>query len=134
MTPRTIVASVPLLLAVAFTACGDDADEQPGIANPASEYCVEQGGEVEIVDEAGGEVGYCNLPDGTRIEEWEFFRSSTGTGTVGIANPASEYCVEQGGEVDIVDEAGGQVGYCNLPDGTRIEEWEFFRSSTETGS
>ena len=30
-------------------------NEQPGIANPASEYCVEQGGEVEIVDEAGGD-------------------------------------------------------------------------------
>ena len=47
----------------------------PAIANPASEFCVEQGGTVEIVDEAGGEVGYCNLPDGTRVDEWEYFRS-----------------------------------------------------------
>lgn len=49
-----------------------------------------------------------------------------------LANPASVYCVEQGGRVDIVDEAGGQVGYCELPDGRRIEEWEFFRSETTT--
>jgi putative hemolysin len=48
------------------------------VANPASEYCVAQGGQVEIVDEAGGQVGYCNLPDGTRIEEWEFFNQSNG--------------------------------------------------------
>ena len=47
-----------------------------------------------------------------------------------IANPASVFCEEQGGTVEIVDETGGQVGYCNLPDGRRIEEWEFFRSST----
>jgi putative hemolysin len=47
-----------------------------------------------------------------------------------LANPASEYCVEQGGQVDIVDEAGGQVGYCELPDGRRIEEWEYYRSQT----
>ena len=54
-----------------------------------------------------------------------------GTAT-GLANPASEYCVAQGGRVDIVDEAGGQVGYCELPDGRRIEEWEFFRSEAPT--
>ncbi|MFM8999555.1 MAG: DUF333 domain-containing protein [Actinomycetota bacterium] len=45
-----------------------------------------------------------------------------------IANPASVFCEEQGGTLEIVDEAGGQVGYCNLPDGTRIEEWEYYRS------
>ena len=45
-----------------------------------------------------------------------------------IANPASEFCVEQGGTLDIVDEADGQVGYCTLPDGTRVEEWEYYRS------
>ncbi len=54
------------------------------------------------------------------------------TGASEIANPASEYCVAQGGTVEIVDESGGQVGYCNLPDGSRVEEWEFFRSSTTT--
>lgn len=49
-----------------------------------------------------------------------------------MANPASVYCVEQGGQVDIVDEGGGQVGYCELPDGRRIEEWEYYRSQTST--
>ena len=76
-----LVAVVPFGL---VAACDDDSKPSgttggSEIANPASEYCVSQGGTVEIVDEAAGQVGYCNLPDGTRVEEWEYFRSSTGT-------------------------------------------------------
>lgn len=52
--------------------------EAPQIANPASQYCIDQGGTLEIVDEQGGQVGYCNLPDGTRVEEWEFYQSGNG--------------------------------------------------------
>jgi putative hemolysin len=76
-----------LTLAAAFTllGCGSDSETPDtttvGLANPASVYCVEQGGTVEIVSEADGEVGYCNLPDGTRIEEWEYFRSQNPTTT-----------------------------------------------------
>ena len=69
-----VIGAVSVLLA----ACGDDsepADTTAQIANPASEYCVAQGGTVELVDEAGGQVGYCDLPDGRRIEEWEFYNS-----------------------------------------------------------
>ena len=51
--------------------------------------------------------------------------------TAQIANPASQHCIDQGGTLDIVDEAAGQVGYCVLPDGTRVEEWEFFRSAND---
>ena len=66
-------------------------------------------------------------------DESEPFATTTAVTTTPagqIANPASVFCVEQGGTVDIVDEAGGQVGYCNLPDGTRVEEWEYFRSQS----
>jgi putative hemolysin len=76
--------SAAMLLVVG---CGSDEGDDtppPGIANPASEFCVEQGGEVEIVTEDDGEVGYCALPDGTRVDEWEYFRanapSTTATG------------------------------------------------------
>lgn len=48
-------------------------------------------------------------------------------GAVGMPNPASAYCIAQGGKLNIVDEAGGQVGYCTLPSGERVEEWELFR-------
>jgi uncharacterized protein len=53
------------------------------------------------------------------------------TTPAGLANPASELCVERGGTVEIVDEDDGQVGYCVFPDGTRIEEWEYYRSQVD---
>jgi uncharacterized protein len=70
-----------------LAACGSDAEPgdtttpAAGLANPASVFCIDQGGTVEIVDEEDGQVGYCNLPDGTRIEEWEYFRSQSPTAT-----------------------------------------------------
>lgn len=75
-----------VLVAAALAACGSD-ELPPGptdgvdLANPASVFCVEQGGTVEIVDEADGQVGYCNLPDGRRVEEWEYFRSENPSAT-----------------------------------------------------
>lgn len=46
-----------------------------------------------------------------------------------IANPASVYCIQQGGRVEIATSKKGQIGICALPDGRRIEEWTFFRAS-----
>jgi len=36
---------------------------------------IEQGGKLEIVRTEKGDVGWCVLPDGRRIEEWQFFRA-----------------------------------------------------------
>ncbi len=45
-----------------------------------------------------------------------------------MANPASVYCVEKGGRVEIVkDAAGNQSGMCHLPGGEVIEEWALYR-------
>ncbi|MFN2290158.1 MAG: DUF333 domain-containing protein [Anaerolineae bacterium] len=46
----------------------------PGIPNPASQFCVDQGYESEIRDEAGGQVGYCLFPGGSECEEWAYYR------------------------------------------------------------
>lgn len=51
---------------------------QVGLANPASEYCISQGGTLEIVRDAAGDRGMCHLPDGTVIEEWALFRRDNG--------------------------------------------------------
>jgi len=48
--------------------------------------------------------------------------------TTQLANPASVYCVEQKGVLDIIDTETGQVGYCELPDGRICEEWALFNS------
>ena len=46
---------------------------------------------------------------------------------VGLPNPASQHCVEQGYKLEIRDETDGQVGYCIFPDGSECEEWAFYR-------
>jgi uncharacterized protein len=46
---------------------------------------------------------------------------------VQIANPASVNCEKKGGKLEIVDEEAGQKGICTLPDGTKCEEWAYFR-------
>ncbi|MEN9505401.1 MAG: hypothetical protein RI958_1327 [Actinomycetota bacterium] len=87
MVRRSLLAAVPFLVVLA--GCSDDVEpstttpdtteDTVQIANPASQYCIDQGGTLEIVTEEGGEVGYCNLPDGTRVDEWEYYRSQTGS-------------------------------------------------------
>lgn len=46
---------------------------------------------------------------------------------VGMANPASVFCVQQGGKLRMVKTERGEHGICVLPDGREIEEWAFFR-------
>ena len=46
-----------------------------------------------------------------------------------MANPASQYRVEQGGQLEIRNEANGQAGYCKLSNGQVIKEWTFFRAN-----
>lgn len=46
-----------------------------------------------------------------------------------IANPASVYCKEQGGKLEIKNNPdGSQYGVCILLNGQSCEEWSFFRS------
>jgi len=69
-----------LVLSAAFlTACEKKPTETTPaaqIANPASVYCAGRGGQLEIVNEVAGQVGYCVLPDGRRVEEWTLFRAA----------------------------------------------------------
>ena len=72
----------PLILSLAaattLAACSaSEKQESPnvGVANPASEFCVKQGGKSEIKkDKDGNEYGVCHLPGGKVVEEWEYFR------------------------------------------------------------
>lgn len=50
------------------------------------------------------------------------------TPSVGLANPASTYCIEQGGTLDIrTSDDGGQTGYCVFENGNECEEWAYYR-------
>ena len=45
----------------------------------------------------------------------------------GLANPASVFCTSSGGTLQIEDSPAGQQGICTLPDGSKMEEWAYFR-------
>ncbi|ENM5735032.1 DUF333 domain-containing protein [Vibrio mimicus] len=49
-----------------------------------------------------------------------------------MANPASVYCVEQGGELEMVTEDAQRVTYCVTKQGEKIEQWEYFRQNHDT--
>ena len=51
-----------------------------------------------------------------------------------VANPASVYCEEQGGTVEIrTDDTGEQLGVCVFDDGSECEEWALYRGECEPG-
>ena len=101
---RALVAGGIAVLALGTLAgCSSSSDEpapagSAGIANPASEFCVSKGGTVEIVTDAGGEQGFCNLPDGTRVDEWEYYRTNGGP-SAAPSNPSNPDG-DQGGDSD----------------------------------
>ena len=49
-----------------------------------------------------------------------------------IANPASTYCIENGGTLKILETEGGQYGVCTI-NGTDCEEWAHFRGECPSG-
>ena len=49
-----------------------------GMSNPASEFCINSGGKLEIRKGPGGEYGVCRLSDGHEIEEWAYYRANRG--------------------------------------------------------
>jgi putative hemolysin len=62
--------------------------------------------------------------------------SSEQTGTEnesGLANPASVYCEEQGGEISIKTFESGQRGFCLFDDGSQCDEWDFFQGNCAKG-
>lgn len=44
-----------------------------------------------------------------------------------MKNPATAYCVEQGGKSEVLQTAQGQQGYCTLPSGEKIDEWTLYQ-------
>ncbi|HRU93889.1 MAG TPA: DUF333 domain-containing protein [Anaerolineae bacterium] len=142
MKQRVAVVGMVLLMALAISACGSKQNESanPGMPNPASVYCEEHGGKVDIrTAEDGGQTGICVFEDHSECEEWAFYRSECQPGEQaepgsGIANPASVYCEEHGGKVDIrTAEDGGQTGICVFEDHSECEEWAFYRGECQHG-
>lgn len=73
-----ILIIIVLILAIAcffiFSKRSFSVKESTTIANPASSYCINNGGELEIrTDVNGGQYGVCKK-NGLECEEWKFLR------------------------------------------------------------
>jgi putative hemolysin len=84
-----IVGTVLLVVLIGVVVCTvlfapvRSSETEPGgeasLPNPASVYCEEQGGSLEIRSTAdGGQYGVCIFPDGSECEEWAFYRGECG--------------------------------------------------------
>ena len=110
------------------------------MANPASVYCEQNGGKLEIRDETDGQVGYCMFTDGSECEEWAYMRGECKQGeakestAIGMPNPASVFCTDNGGTLEMrKDASGGEYGMCLFSDGSECEEWAYFRGECTPG-
>lgn len=61
------------------------------IANPASVYCQQQGGQYRIITAAdGSQSGLCIFPDGSSCDEWAYWRGECSpAGQLGTPEPAA---------------------------------------------
>ena len=82
---------------------------QPGLANPASTYCQEQGGQTVIQGrDDGGQYGLCDFGSGMSCEEWAMYRGECPIGgirTTGYDTIQQKYCAWSGGSTLAVEDA-----------------------------
>ena len=61
---------------------------EAGLPNPASVFCEQNGGSLELrQDSSGGVSGVCHFPDGSECEEWAYFRSECMPGDSLMSQP-----------------------------------------------
>ncbi|HSA98301.1 MAG TPA: DUF333 domain-containing protein [Candidatus Nitrosotenuis sp.] len=50
-----------------------------------------------------------------------------------IPNPASTYCFDNGGKIEMSQSDAGVQGICVFPDGSKCEEWQYYRGECKPG-
>ena len=117
----------------------------PNMPNPASVFCEQHTGKLEIVTAAdGSQGGVCVFTDGSKCDEWAYFRGECKPGdslkkseltpapAANMPNPASVFCEQHTGKLEIVTAAdGSQSGVCVFTDGSKCEEWAYFRGECQ---
>ncbi len=93
--------------------------EQAGMANPASVYCLDNGGTLEMRENKKGQYGVCLFEDNRQCEERALMNNDCPVGGVkitGYENDAEVYCAISWGELSWV---GTPTPMCKRVDGTR---------------
>ncbi len=119
----------------------DPADDQmpywapgTGMANPASENCIEQGGSLSIEKRGEiGDIGVCYFEDNRQCEEWALLRGECPVGglkVTGYITEAARFCVITGGEYTITGNSGAddEQGTCTFPTGISCDVWEYYNA------
>ena len=69
---------VALVSIIIYLNCNEKSNNSQ-LPNPASVYCEEQGGVLEIrTNLDGSQTGYCTFSDGSECEEWSYYRRVCG--------------------------------------------------------
>jgi putative hemolysin len=108
-----------------------------GIANPASENCVAQGGTLAIEERGdGGQYGICYFEDNRQCEEWALLRGDCPVGGVkvtGYATPAATYCAITGGEYTVTANSGqaDEQGTCTFKNGTTCDASDYYNGKCQ---
>ena len=97
MKQRTVLSATFVTLIAFAAACGPTATAAPtgtgsdaGIANPASVFCEQNAGRLDIrTGPDGGQIGVCVFPDASECEEWAYFRGECAPGSVGAPTIAA---------------------------------------------
>lgn len=95
-----------------------NAEQAIGMANPASQNCVDKGGRIEMRENNKGQYGVCLFEDNRQCEEWALFRNECPVGGLkitGYENEAQIFCAITGGKVEGV---GTETPMCKRIDGT----------------
>ena len=132
------IASLSIVVFVAVACAAPEAQptvaptSAPQIANPASENCAKQGGELSIdKNGAGAEFGVCLFDDNQQCEEWALMRGECPAGGIkitGYVTLAARYCAITGGEYAVTGDSGVETeqGTCTFKNGKSCDVWDYF--------
>jgi putative hemolysin len=135
-TPSLLYFMIVLVLSACASSTKVDSPQTTSqIANPASQNCLQQGGQLSIEkDGGGGEFGVCIFEENRQCEEWAMMRGDCPVGGIkitGYATDAARYCAITGAEYQVTASSGTEheQGTCTFKNGKTCDVWDYFNGT-----
>jgi len=103
-----------------------------GLANPASQNCVDKGGRLTLEkNRKSGQFGVCTFPDNLQCEEWAMLRGDCPAGGIkvtGFVTAAARYCAITGGAYKVTSgsNTANEQGTCTFKSGRTCKATAYF--------